>query len=86
MSVKPGQAHSTMPPFCRDALVELARMSSNDGWVRGAHALCEMYANTDAKRFDMILRRLSLGTTELAVTEGARWLLRRWQISQAATT
>jgi hypothetical protein len=68
--------------FCKDTLIELATMSSNDGWVRGAHAMCEMYASTDARRFEMILKRLSLGTTGLAVTEGARWLLGRWQSVQ----
>ena len=49
-----------MPPvtFCRDALDELAMLSPNDGWVRGAYALCEMYAATAARRFETILLRL----------------------------
>jgi hypothetical protein len=74
-----------MPPttFCEDALVELRLKSGNDGWVRGAHAMCEMYAGTDASRFESILRRLALGGTGLALTEGARWLLDRWQVDQA---
>jgi hypothetical protein len=73
-----------MPPtaFCKDALIELATLSPNDGWVRGAYAMCEMYANTDANRFEIILKRLALGTTGLALTEGARWLLVRWQSVQ----
>jgi hypothetical protein len=77
-----------MPPkiFCKDTLVELAMMSANEGWVRGASALCEMYATTDATRFEMILKRLSLGTTGLALTEGARWLLNRWQSALTAST
>jgi hypothetical protein len=73
-----------MPPttFCRDALHELASMSHNDGWVRGAYAVCEMYGAADATRFETILRRLSLGTGGTALTEGATWLLARWQFSQ----
>jgi hypothetical protein len=72
--------------FCKDALVELSLLSSNDGWVRGAQAMCEMYAATDTERFELILRRLSVGTTGLAVTEGARWLLERWQSRLAQVT
>jgi hypothetical protein len=73
-----------MPPttFCRDALYELASLSPNDGWVRGAYAVCEMYGAADAGRFEIILRRLSLGTGGTALTEGARWLLARWQLAQ----
>ena len=75
---------STMPPtaFCRDALNELASMSHNDGWVRGAYAVCEMYGAADAGRFESILKRLSLGTGGTALTEGASWLLARWQFAQ----
>jgi hypothetical protein len=72
--------------FCKDALVELNMLSSNDGWVRGAQAMCEMYAATDTERFELILRRLSVGTTGLALTEGARWLFERWQSRQAQVT
>jgi hypothetical protein len=74
-----------MPPmtFCRDALAELSLLSSNEGWVRGASAMCEMYAATDTKRFEVILTRLSAGTSGLALTDGARWLLDRWQSGQA---
>ncbi len=73
-----------MPPttFCRDAFNELASLSPNDGWVRGAYAVCEMYGAADAGRFEIILRRLSLGTGGTALTEGARWLLARWQLAQ----
>jgi hypothetical protein len=73
-----------MPPttFCEAALAELAFLSTNDGWVRGAYAVCEMYAATDAGRFEVIIRRLSLGTPG-ALTQGARWLLDRWQVAQA---
>jgi hypothetical protein len=75
-----------MPPttFCKNALDELALLSHNDGWVRGAHALCEMYAATDARRFEAILRGLSLGAGGLALTDGASWLLARWQLAQAS--
>ena len=68
--------------FCRDAFNELASLSPNDGWVRGAYAVCEMYGAADAGRFEIILRRLSLGTGGTALTEGARWLLARWQLAQ----
>jgi hypothetical protein len=75
-----------MPPnaFCKAALQELAALSPNDGWVRGAYAVCEMYGAADAGRFEVILRRLSLGTGGSALTEGASWLLARWQFAQAA--
>src|SRR4030088_1471893 len=76
-----------MPPttFCKDALTELASLSPNDGWVRGAYAVCEMYGAADAGRFEIILRRLSLGTGGTALTEGARWLLARWQLASCST-
>jgi hypothetical protein len=75
-----------MPPttFCKDALGELATLSPNDGWVRGAYAVCEMYGAADALRFETILRRLSLGTGGTALTEGATWLLARWQLAQTS--
>lgn len=75
-----------MPPttFCKAALLDLASLSPNDGWVRGAYAVCEMYATADAGRFEVILRRLSLGTGGTALTEGASWLLARWQFAQAS--
>jgi hypothetical protein len=70
---------STMLPmvFCKDALVELSLLSSNEGWVRGVSAICEMYAATDIQRFEVILTRLSAGTSGLALIDGARWLLDR---------
>ncbi len=70
--------------FCKAALQELASLSTNDGWVRGAYAVCEMYGAADAGRFETILRRLSLGTGGTALTEGASWLLARWQFAQKA--
>lgn len=76
-----------MPPttFCKAALQELASLSPNDGWVRGAYAVCEMYGAADATRFEVILRRLSLGTGGTALTEGASWLLARWQFAQSSS-
>jgi hypothetical protein len=72
-----------MPPttFCRDALDELASLSTNDGFVRGAYAVCQMYGAADAGRFETILKRLSGGTGGTALTEGAAWLYLRWQSS-----
>jgi hypothetical protein len=43
----------------------------------------EMYAATDTQRFEVILTRLSAGTSGSALTAGARWLLDRWQSEQA---
>ncbi|MDQ6671795.1 MAG: hypothetical protein M3069_13825 [Chloroflexota bacterium] len=74
-----------MPPnlFCKAALHELASLSPNEGWVRGAYAVCEMYGAADPGRFEVILRRLSLGTGGSALAEGASWLLARWQFAQS---
>ena len=58
---------------------ELALDRSDDGWVRGARALTEMYVDLDARRFETILVSLASGRTGSAVAEGARWLLPRWQ-------
>jgi hypothetical protein len=68
--------------FCHDTLLELAPFSHNDAWVRGAHAVCDMYAGADAVRFEGILRRLAVGTSGSALTLGATWLLKRWQVAQ----
>jgi len=74
-----------MPPttFCKAALRDLAALSPNDGWVRGAYAVCEMYGAADEGRFEVILRRLSLGTGGSALSDGAIWLLARWQFAQS---
>ena len=71
-----------MPPaaFCREALDELALLSTNDGFVRGAYAVCQMYGAADSGRFEVILKRLSGGTGGTALTEGANWLYARWQL------
>lgn len=67
--------------FCLRARDELAVERPDDGWVRGARALCELYADVDAVRFEMILASLASGRTGFAITEGARWLLVRWQVA-----
>ena len=61
---------------------ELSLRSSDDGWVRGARALCEMYASTDARRFETILAEVASGRANLALTDGGRWLLWRWKSAQ----
>ena len=65
--------------FCVRARGELAVERSDDGWVRGARALCDMYASVDAQRFGTILVSMAAGRTGSAIAEGARWLLPRWQ-------
>jgi len=65
--------------FCRGARNELAAWSSDDGWARGALALCEMYADVDRDRFEAILISLAAGRTGSAIADGARWLLPRWK-------
>jgi hypothetical protein len=64
--------------FCLEASRELALESSDIGWVRGARAVCELYADLDPTRFQAILSSLAAGRTGLAMADGARWLLPRW--------
>ncbi len=59
---------------------ELAVEHSDDGWVRGARALCELYADVEPKRFEAILLSLATGRTGSAIADGARWLLPRWHV------
>jgi hypothetical protein len=65
--------------FCASVGSVLAAERSDDGWVRGARALCDMYAGVEAQRFGMILASMAAGRTGSAIAEGARWLLPRWQ-------
>jgi len=65
--------------FCASLATLLAAERSDDGWVRGARALCDMYAGVDAQRFGTILLSMAGGRTGSAIAEGARWLLPRWQ-------
>lgn len=65
-------------------LDELAAESRNEHWVRGAHAVCELYAAVDAVRFEVIIQRLAADTQRTALAEGARWLLVRWHAVQRA--
>ena len=64
--------------FCLAARGELAIERSDDGWVRGARAVCELYAELDPNRFEAILTTLATGRTGSAKADGARWLLARW--------
>ena len=65
--------------FCSAMRDELAVERQDDGWVRGARALCEMYARIEAQRFESILIHSAAGRTGSALADGARWLLPRWQ-------
>ena len=65
--------------FCRRTREELVSEQTDDGWVRGARALCEIYADVDAMRFEAILLTLANHHTGSAIADGARWLLPRWQ-------
>jgi hypothetical protein len=65
--------------FCDDARGELAGENADDGWVRGARAVCELYADLDANRFETILTSLATGRAGSTLADGARWLLPRWQ-------
>ena len=65
--------------FCVNARGQLQGENANDGWVRGARAVCELYADLDASRFETILTSLATGRAGSAMADGARWLLRRWQ-------
>jgi len=65
--------------FCASVANFLAAERSDDGWVRGARALCDLYAGVEAQRFGSILLSMSAGRSGSAIAEGARWLLPRWQ-------
>jgi hypothetical protein len=65
--------------FCATARAELAEQHSDDGWVRGARAACELYADLEPNRFESILTTLATGRAGSAMADGARWLLLRWQ-------
>ncbi len=65
--------------FCVDARGKLTGESEDDGWVRGARAVCELYADLDANRFESLLTSLATGRAGSAIADGARWLLPRWQ-------
>ena len=70
--------HVTPETFCVGARGELACQNGDDGWVRGARAVCELYADVDAKHFETILTGLAAGRAGSALADGARWLLPRW--------
>ena len=79
--VGPTHADGVLTPdaFCASVGSVLAAERSDDGWVRGARALCDMYAGVEAHRFGTILASMAAGRTGSAIAEGARWLLPRWQ-------
>ncbi len=72
-------AQLTPDAFCASVGSLLAAERSDDGWVRGARALCDMYAGVEAQRFETILIAMAAGRSGSAIAEGARWLLPRWQ-------
>jgi hypothetical protein len=68
----------TPEDFCAYVRAELVLHSTDVSWVRGARALCEMYAHTNAVRFEAILTQLARGQENSALADGGRWLLLRW--------
>jgi hypothetical protein len=76
---RPERSTATPAIFATWVRNELALDRSDDGWVRGARALTEMYVDLDPRRFETILISLASGRAGSAVAEGARWLLPRWQ-------
>ena len=60
----------TPEEFCARVRSQLAAERADDGWVRGASALCEMYAGVDAPRFEAILVSMAAGRTGSAVADG----------------
>ncbi len=69
----------TPEAFCAEIHEELAQLSSDDALARGARGLCEMYAGTEALRFERILSQMARGSAGSALVEGARRLLPRWR-------
>ena len=65
--------------FCLRTRGELTTANSDEGWVRGARALCDLYSDVEPDRFEAILVSLATGRTGSAIADGARWLLRRWK-------
>ena len=68
--------------FCASARGELAGEDSDTSWVRGARAVCDLYAAVDASRFETILTSLATGRAGSAIADGARWLLPRWRAAR----
>jgi hypothetical protein len=66
--------------FCHRTRHELGGENADEGWVRGALAVCELYADVDAMRFEVILLSLATGRAGSAIADGARWLLPRWHL------
>jgi hypothetical protein len=66
--------------FCHRTRDELGGENADEGWVRGALAVCELYADVDAMRFEVILLSLANGRAGSAMADGARWLLPRWHL------
>jgi len=65
--------------FCLRTRSELAAWNSDEGWVRGARAVCALYSDVEPDRFEAILVSLATGRTGSAIADGARWLLPRWK-------
>ena len=57
--------------FCHTTRDELAIEPSDEGWVRGARALRELYADVDASRFEALLVSPATGRTASAIADGA---------------
>jgi hypothetical protein len=65
--------------FCLRTRDELATWQSDDSWVRGARAVCELYADVEPERFEAILVSLATGRRGSPIADSARWLLPRWK-------
>ena len=68
--------------FCRTIVEHLSAELDDAPCARGARGLCDLYADTEPDRFDLILQQLARGSQGSAIAEGARWLLPRWQESK----
>lgn len=68
--------------FCTAMLEELAHELADEQWVRGARAVCEMYASVDGQRFEAILDGLTAVSRPTALSEGAFWVKTRWRAQQ----
>jgi hypothetical protein len=62
----------------------LSALRGDEGWVRGADGLCDLYARATSDRFELILEQAARGTAGSAFADGARWLLPRWRGARAA--
>ena len=75
----------TPEAFCAAIRGELTQPAMDDGWVRGARELCDLYAGAEPARFGLILEQLARGAVGSAFADGARWLLPRWRAANGGS-